>query len=62
MVTSVRRVEQNSALFSKELECLVLVETANCGCQLTIHGRLANELTDSPNVTSQVQEFFTLYQ
>lgn len=57
-VISIRRVERNFALFSKEFEDLVLVETAGCGCQLTVHGRLANEPTNPPNMASQVQEFF----
>ena len=55
--TSIRRVERNLAPFSQELEYLVLVETVGYGCQLINSDGLADEPTDPPNMTSQVQEF-----
>ena len=55
---SIRLVEQNFALFSKELVDLVLDETRSCACQPMIHAKVKTAPTDTPNVTSQVQEFF----
>ena len=56
---SIRLVEQNFALFSKELVDLVLDESGSCAYQLMVRSRVKATPTDTPNMTSQVQEFFT---
>lgn len=56
---AIRRVERRFALFSKEIEDLVLIGTASWAVNLRfMAGKPADELTNPPNMTSQVQEFF----
>ena len=57
--TSIRLVEQNFALFSKEPVDLALGGTRSHACQMMIHVGVEIVPTDSPNMTSQVQKFFT---
>lgn len=51
---SIKLVEQNFALFSKELVDLALGETAGRACQLIIRAKVKTVPTDPPNMTSQI--------
>ena len=58
---SIRLVEQNFALFSKEPVGLALYGTGSRACQIMIRARGEIVPTDSPNMTSQVQKLFTYH-